>query len=61
MCALLRVRSLGRKVLAVRMNLLDDASLRAAAAAVLSRFGRVDVLVNNAMYPKYLSYPTPFA
>ena len=44
------VRALGREVLAVRMDLLDEASLRAAADAVLSRFGRVDVLVNNAIY-----------
>lgn len=44
------VRALGREVFAVRMDLLDESSVRAAAAAVLARFGRVDVLVNNAIY-----------
>lgn len=44
------VRELGRDAFAVRMDLLDEHSVRAAAAAVLDRFGRVDVLVNNAIY-----------
>ena len=44
------VRELGREAFAVRMDLLDEQSVRAAAAAVLERFGRVDVLVNNAIY-----------
>jgi NAD(P)-dependent dehydrogenase (short-subunit alcohol dehydrogenase family) len=44
------IRALGRNVFAVRMDLLDAQSVRAAAAAVLERFGRVDVLVNNAIY-----------
>ena len=44
------VRALGREAFAVRMDLLDEQSVRAAAAAVLERFGRVDVLVNNAIY-----------
>lgn len=44
------VRALGREVFAVRMDLLDESSVRAAAAAVLAHFGRVDVLVNNAIY-----------
>ena len=44
------VREFGREAFAVRMDLLDEQSVRAAAAAVLERFGRVDVLVNNAIY-----------
>jgi len=44
------IRALGREAFAVRTDLLDEQSVRAAAAAVLARFGRVDVLVNNAIY-----------
>lgn len=44
------VRALGREAFAVRMDLLDEQSVCAAAAAVLEHFGRVDVLVNNAIY-----------
>jgi NAD(P)-dependent dehydrogenase (short-subunit alcohol dehydrogenase family) len=44
------VRALGREAFAVRMDLLDEQSVRGAARAVLERFGRVDVLVNNAIY-----------
>lgn len=44
------IRRLGRKALAIRMDLLDDGSVRAAGEAVLREFGRIDVLVNNAVY-----------
>lgn len=44
------IRKLGRKALPIRMDLLDDASVRAAGDAVLHEFGRVDVLINNAVY-----------
>jgi NAD(P)-dependent dehydrogenase (short-subunit alcohol dehydrogenase family) len=40
----------GADCLAVPMDLLDRASVDAAVGAVLARFGRVDVLVNNAIY-----------
>lgn len=40
----------GVKALALRMDLLEPASIDAAAAAVLKRFGRIDVLINNAIY-----------
>jgi NAD(P)-dependent dehydrogenase (short-subunit alcohol dehydrogenase family) len=40
----------GTAALAVRMDVLDRASVDAAVAATLERFGRVDVLVNNAIY-----------
>jgi NAD(P)-dependent dehydrogenase (short-subunit alcohol dehydrogenase family) len=38
----------GREVLAVPCDLMDAAGIKAAADAVLARFGRVDILVNNA-------------
>lgn len=44
------VRALGRKVLVVPMDLLDSDSALAACTAVLSGFGRIDVLINNAIY-----------
>lgn len=36
--------------LALRMDLLDRSSVEAALDTVLDRFGRIDVLVNNAIY-----------
>ncbi|HVT41478.1 MAG TPA: SDR family oxidoreductase [Acidimicrobiales bacterium] len=44
------VEAHGRICLAVPMDLMDRASVEGAAAAALDRFGRVDVLVNNAIY-----------
>ena len=44
------IRELGREALVVTMDLLDSASVLAAGQAVLAAFGRVDVLVNNAIY-----------
>lgn len=44
------VRGAGAEVLAVAMDLMDPASLDAAADAVLAHFGRVDLLINNAVY-----------
>ena len=40
----------GAAALAVRMDVLERDSVDAAVAATLDRFGRVDVLVNNAIY-----------
>lgn len=42
------VRARGAEVLAVEVDVADEAGVRAAAGRVLDRFGRVDVLVNNA-------------
>nr|AII72231.1 short-chain dehydrogenase [Pseudomonas putida] len=44
------IRALGRKVLVVPMDLLDSDSALAACTVVLSGFGRIDVLINNAIY-----------
>jgi NAD(P)-dependent dehydrogenase (short-subunit alcohol dehydrogenase family) len=44
------IRAEGREALAVPGDLLDRDSLEAAAATVLERMGRVDVLVNNGRY-----------
>ncbi len=44
------VRDAGRAALVVPGDLLDRASLGAAAATVLERWGHVDVLVNNGRY-----------
>lgn len=44
------IRALGRKALVVPMDLLDSTSVLAAGQAVLAAFGRIDVLVNNAIY-----------
>ncbi|MCU1612739.1 MAG: putative short chain dehydrogenase/reductase [Frankiales bacterium] len=40
----------GQRALPVYMDLLDTPSLGSAAATVLERWGRIDVLVNNARY-----------
>ena len=44
------IRALGRRVREIRMDLLDDTSVLSAADVALRAFGRVDVLVNNAIY-----------
>ena len=42
------IESLGRRALAVECDVRSEASVRAAIAAVVGRFGRLDLLVNNA-------------
>ena len=44
------VEEAGRRALPVVLDLLDRASLGAAVATVLERWGRIDVLVNNGRY-----------
>lgn len=46
--ALEEVRAHGREPLLVRADVADEADVRAMAEQVLARYGRVDVLVNNA-------------
>ena len=47
-------RALGADVLVQRCNVADDADCRALAAAVQARWGRCDVLVNNAGTTKFV-------
>ncbi|GAB3628284.1 short-chain dehydrogenase [Pandoraea terrae] len=44
------VRATGAEVFVTPMDLMDVASLDAAADAVLAHYGRVDLLINNAVY-----------
>jgi NAD(P)-dependent dehydrogenase (short-subunit alcohol dehydrogenase family) len=44
------IEAAGGAGFAVAMDVLDRASVLAAADAVVSRFGRVDLLLNNAVY-----------
>lgn len=46
----LAIEAAGGEAFAHPMDLMDLASLDAAAHAVLARFGRVDMLINNAVY-----------
>ena len=48
-------RELGAQVLVVRADISVDADCRRLAAEVESRFGRVDVLVNNAGTTKFVA------
>lgn len=44
------IEALGRRALPIRMDLLDRASVAGAADEAMATWGRVDVLVNNAIY-----------
>src|SRR4051794_26773996 len=44
------VEAEGGRVLSVYLDILDRASLGAAVTTVVERWGRIDVLVNNARY-----------
>jgi NAD(P)-dependent dehydrogenase (short-subunit alcohol dehydrogenase family) len=44
------IEALGRRVLAVPMDVTDRASIRAAYERAIGEWGRIDVLVNNAPY-----------
>lgn len=43
-----KIKSLGRRALAIRADSADAAAVSAAVSAVVAEFGRLDVLVNNA-------------
>jgi len=45
-----RLRAIGAEVYAHAMDLMDSASLDVALDAVLAHYGRIDVLLNNAVY-----------
>ncbi|MDD4859467.1 MAG: 3-oxoacyl-ACP reductase FabG [Dehalococcoidales bacterium] len=42
------VKQLGRRAIAVKADVSDDAAINAMTAATVKEFGRIDVLVNNA-------------
>jgi citronellol/citronellal dehydrogenase len=42
------VEALGRRALALRVDVRDDAQVESMVARTLERFGRIDILVNNA-------------
>lgn len=44
------LRDVGAEVFTHAMDLMDSASLDAALDAVLAHFGRIDLLINNAVY-----------
>lgn len=45
-----QIRAVGQEGLAIQMDLLDRQSILDAADAAIEHFGRIDVLVNNAIY-----------
>ena len=53
------IREAGGEAIAVRCNVLDKASVEAAAAEVIDAFGRVDILVNGAGGNKKEATTTP--
>ena len=44
------IRELGREALPIRMDLLDRDSIESAVREALTRWGRIDLLVNNGVY-----------
>jgi NAD(P)-dependent dehydrogenase (short-subunit alcohol dehydrogenase family) len=53
------ITAAGGRALAVRVDVADEASVRAMAEAAVARFGRIDGLVNNAAYFREVKL-TPF-
>jgi len=45
------IEEMGRRALAVEFDVVDPAAVRSMADDVMSRFGRLDVIVNNAALP----------
>jgi NAD(P)-dependent dehydrogenase (short-subunit alcohol dehydrogenase family) len=43
------IEKIGSPVIAVKLDLADDASIDAAIDAAIAKFGRIDILVNNAV------------
>ena len=53
------IEAAGGQALAVRVDVADNASVQAMADAALTRFGRIDGLINNAAYFREVKL-TPF-
>ena len=51
-----QVEAAGQRALPMRLDLLDEASMQAAVDATLAQWGRIDVLLNNAIYIGPVSY-----
>ena len=50
------VRALGSEALPVRCDVTKEADVQAMVAAAMERFGRIDILINNAaIYPRFHS------
>ena len=45
-----QIRAMGRKCLILQMDMLDRSSLDAVVSQTMATFGRINVLVNNAIY-----------
>src|ERR1700739_1814664 len=52
------VQQYGDRVLPLPLDVTKDAAAQAAVAAAINRFGRIDVLVNNAGYANIASIET---
>jgi len=44
------IRALGRRALAVKLDVFEDAEMRNAVEEAMREFGRIDILVNNAAH-----------
>ncbi len=53
------IEAAGGRAIAVKVDVADDASTRAMAAAAVQHFGRIDGLINNAAYFREVKL-TPF-
>jgi NAD(P)-dependent dehydrogenase (short-subunit alcohol dehydrogenase family) len=54
------IRGLGRECLALAVDVSDGGAVQRMAAETVKRFGRIDVLVNNAAMMAELRQSTPF-
>lgn len=60
------IRLLGREAIVCQLNLADEVSIRSAVSASISQWGRLDILVNNAVeFPirareRVIDDPSPF-
>jgi 3-oxoacyl-[acyl-carrier protein] reductase len=52
------VQAAGRRGLAVQLDQRDPVAIEASAGAVVDRFGRVDILVNNAAWNIGIPFPS---